>query len=68
MVKQLSAMITFRFRWTSSHLRKLMIETRNFLGGRPSPATRWDSKKTMMELSTVGTSTLGTKDSKAPPS
>jgi hypothetical protein len=67
-VKQLSAVMTFGFRWTSSHPRKLRIEIRNLLGGRPSPAIKGDSKQTTVELSTISTSTVGTKDSSMSPS
>jgi hypothetical protein len=68
MVKQMSAVMVFGFRWISSHLRKFMMEIRNLLGGRPSPATRWDSKQTTVELCTIGMSTSGMKDYNTPPS
>jgi hypothetical protein len=56
MKKQLSAELTFEFRWTSSHQMWFKIETRNLLGGRPSPHIRWDSKQTMLVQSIVGKS------------
>jgi hypothetical protein len=40
MVKQLSTTMAFGFRWTSSHLRKFRIKTRNLMGGRPSLTIR----------------------------
>jgi hypothetical protein len=44
MVKQLSTVMAFGFRWMISPLRKLRIAIKNLLEGRPSPAMRWDSK------------------------
>jgi hypothetical protein len=48
------------------HLRKLRIETRNLLVGRPILAMKCDSKQTMVVLSTVGNSRLEMEDSIPP--
>jgi hypothetical protein len=41
---------------------------KEFVGRKSSPIMRWDSRHTTVELSTVGISTLGMKDSNSPPS
>jgi hypothetical protein len=67
MAKQLSAVMAFEFRWTNSHLKKFRIETRNLLGERLSPDIRWDSKQTMVMLSTIGKS-MSKMEETTPPS
>jgi hypothetical protein len=42
------------------------MRDKNLLGGSPSPAANWDSKKRMVEPSMVGTSTSGIKKTKLP--
>jgi hypothetical protein len=61
-VKQMRVAMAFGLKCTSSHPRKFMIATRNLLGGSPNPATRWDSKQTMVEPWVVGTSTSGIEE------